>query len=340
MDASIASEGEAAELIRLCFAHLLRREPAEAEVAAMVADVTGKLSAAQLIQAFAASPEYRDRTRVGLPFPAGHFYSPIVDPETVEDYVPRARRAAASDLHGIDCSIEAIMAVWGRLLPVVASTPFPEEKTPTNRYYYRNTSLSYADAITLRAMIGLHRPSRIIEVGSGFSTACMLDSADEFALSDLAVTCIEPYPALLQSLLRRQDADRLRIIASPIQEVPDETFRSLQAGDILFIDSTHVLKTGSDVHYELFSILPVLKPGVLVHFHDIHYPFEYPDDWVFRQNLSWNEAYGLRAFLMYNSAFEIYFWYPMLAHHCREALERDYAPALRNTGGSIWLRRT
>ena len=127
-------------------------------------------------------------------------------------------------------------------------------------------------------------------------TASLLDTADELSLRP-RITCIEPYPERLRSLLRT--ADEVEILETPVQKVSLSRFAELGSGDILFIDSTHVLKSGSDVHYELFEILPSLQPGVAVHFHDLPYPFEYPLQWVFEENYSWNEAYAPRAFLIY-----------------------------------------
>jgi hypothetical protein len=119
--------------------------------------------------------------------------------------------------------------------------------------------------------------------------------------------------------------------------MPVSTFSKLKENDILFIDSTHVLKTASDVHYELFYILPSLNKGVLIHFHDIHYLFEYPQ-WLFERKLSWNESYALRAFLMYNPAFEVVFWNGMFADQQRELIHETNPLFLKNPGASIWLR--
>ena len=143
----------------------------------------------------------------------------------------------------------------------------------------------------------------------------------------------------VNNLLRPEDADRVELIASPVQEVPLDVFSELESGDILFIDSKHVLKTGSDVHYELFSVLPCLRPGVLIHFHDIQYPFEYPRKWVFENNNSWNEIYALRAFLMYNNEFRVLFWCSMLARANRPLLVSTFPLVLRNSGGSIWIEK-
>ena len=120
--------------------------------------------------------------------------------------------------------------------------------------------------------------------------------------------------------------------------MPISTFSKLKENDILFIDSSHVLKTGSDVHYELFSILPSLNKGVLIHFHDIHYPFEYPRQSLFGNNTSWNEIYALRAFLSYNSAFEVVFWNGLFTHRQRELVHETNPLFLKNPGCSIWLR--
>jgi predicted O-methyltransferase YrrM len=192
--------------------------------------------------------------------------------------------------------------------------------------------------VMLRAMIAHFRPKNVIEIGSGFSSACILDAVDQVGLSDFTMTCIDPDPSRLRSRLREEDHSRVKIIEGPVQDVPVSTFSTLNENDILFIDSTHVLKTASDVHYELFSILPSLKKGVLVHFHDIHYPFEYPRQWLFEKNLSWNEIYALRAFLMYNTAFEVVFWTGLFAHRQHALILETHPLFLQNPGGSIWLR--
>jgi hypothetical protein len=185
-------------------------------------------------------------------------------------------------------------------------------------------------------MINAVRPKRIIEVGSGFSTACMLDTADELSLA-LEITCIEPDPVRLKGLLR--SSDRVELLECPVQDVDISLFSKLEADDILFIDSTHVLKTGSDVHYELFDILPTLVRGVVVHFHDCMYPFEYHRDWVFKQNYSWNEVYAVRAFLMYNETFVPFYWHSLLARRDPELVRRVFPSAPADPGNSLWVRK-
>ncbi len=124
-----------------------------------------------------------------------------------------------------------------------------------------------------------------------------------------------------------------------MQAVPLSYFDDLQRNDILFIDSTHVVKTGSDVVFELFEILPRLHSGVVVHFHDVFYPFEYPREWVIDRNYSWNELYALRAFLMGNRDWEILFFNDYMARTERPRLRQQAPEMLANPGGGLWLRR-
>jgi hypothetical protein len=99
------------------------------------------------------------------------------------------------------------------------------------------------------------------------------------------------------------------------------------------------MKTGSDVHYELFKILPSLKPGVIIHFHDMHYPFEYPNAWIFESNFSWNEVYALRAFLMHNEDYQIEFFNSYFRQRFGEVIRATYPRFLENPGGSLWLKK-
>jgi hypothetical protein len=184
-------------------------------------------------------------------------------------------------------------------------------------------------------MIISQRPRRIIEVGSGFSSACMLDTIDEAGLKT-ELTFIEPDTKTLFARMRPGDLERVRVLELEVQDVPLDEFAALRSGDILFIDSSHVLKTGSDVHYELFEILPILKRNIMIHFHDVAYPFEYPDDWIFNKGYSWNEAYAVRAFLMYNHAYRVEFMTSAFAMFAPDIV----APAIREfSGASLWVKK-
>lgn len=224
----------------------------------------------------------------------------------------------------------------------------PDERKEPFRYWYNNDFYSYLDAAVLARMIFSFNPAKIIEVGSGYSTAVMHDINEFFLERALQVTMIEPYPDRVHALLRPADLSGSRLLQVPVQTVDPVIWMELGANDILFIDSSHVSKVGSDVNHILFNVLPLLKPGVIVHFHDIFYPFEYPLDWVLG-GVAWNEAYLLRAFLQNNNSYKIIFFndylkrlYPEQLHEALPISIKDTDPdrALHNApGNSIWLRK-
>jgi hypothetical protein len=164
----------------------------------------------------------------------------------------------------------------------------------------------------------------------------MLDTRDAMG-ADVEFTFIEPYPARLHELLRDSDASSVTLITKNLQEIGLERFTALRSGDILFVDSSHILKTHSDVNYILFEILPALRTGVLVHFHDIIYPFEYPKEWVLRGRV-YNEAYAVRAFLQYNARFRIVLWNSYLRQFHGEWLAANMPLCLKGNQ-SLWLER-
>jgi hypothetical protein len=148
--------------------------------------------------------------------------------------------------------------------------------------------------------------------------------------SPAQVTFVEPYPVRLHSLLSDDDRKKVKILTCPVQDAPLEIFEQLGENDILFIDSSHVAKIGSDVAFIFLRILPRLKKGVLVHFHDIFFPYSYPLDWVL-EGRAWNESLFLRAFLSCNNQFAVLAFNPFAG--C------SFPDFLANTGGSIWLRK-
>jgi hypothetical protein len=165
-----------------------------------------------------------------------------------------------------------------------------------------------------------------------------MDSADYFRL-ETKFTFIEPYPDRLKSLLLRDDIENCSIIDEPVQSVNMDLFRSLNENDILFIDSSHIMKTGSDVNFELFEILPNLKSGVVIHFHDIFSGWEYPDQWIIENNRSWNELYALRLFLMYNNNFEIVYFNDYFWRKSPDKIRETLLSNLSDPGSGIYLRR-
>lgn len=268
--------------------------------------------------------------------PAGHFYSPIPD---LAEAGARLARPVPERLADIAIDIDAMARLWMALSALMADCDFPERVSPTHRYYFENDFFSYADALVLQAMLRWLRPVRVVEVGSGFSSAVMLDTRARFGVPD-GLACIDPEPGRLGTLLRPGDDAFCAVHACKVQAADPALFAALTAGDVLFVDSAHVLKTGNDLHHVLFEILPVLGPGVVVHFHDVFWPFEYPADWVLTEKRAWNEVYALRAFLSGNAGYETLFFNDYFARFRGAAMRAAHPWIGRNTGGSLWLRKT
>ncbi len=284
--------------------------------------------------------EERDNLLLASKFaPPGHFYSPIPAIEDIARDDARIFGVVPRTIPGIDLRETQQLELLNSLIEYYRDMPFQPGKTANMRYYFENPSFSYSDATFLHCMIRHLKPRRIIEVGSGFSSCVTLDTNDLFFNGSIETTFIEPYPALILSLLNEGDKLRTEIIAQRLQEVELDCFSKLQANDILFIDSTHVSKIDSDVNRILFDILPSLAPGVYIHFHDIAYPFEYPKAWIY-EGRAWNEIYALRAFLQYNNKFTIELMNTYMGHFHPEFFERNMPLCLKNPGGSIWLRKS
>jgi Methyltransferase domain len=271
-------------------------------------------------------------------FPPGHFYSPIIS----VDEIRRRESEIWNDtkrngIAGIELRTDDQILLVSKLAKFYDEIPFKLEKQESIRYYYDNNYYLYSDAIILYSMMRHFRPAKIIEIGSGFSSAVMLDTNEFFFKRSINFTFIEPYPERLFSVIKESDKQTSRVIQNNVQSISLDIFAELEPGDILFVDSTHVAKTGSDVNYILFEILPILKSGVLIHFHDIFYPFEYIKEWVLK-GYNWNEAYFLRAFLSYNTKFEIKLFSEYL-HRYHKQVFKDMPLTYVNTGGSLWLEK-
>lgn len=201
------------------------------------------------------------------------------------------------------------------------------------------------DALLLYMLIRDRKPSRYVEVGSGVSTyyasaAAKVNTADGYPLN---IKCIEPHP--YKALL---NIPNIECCQREVQDLDYSIFSSLDANDILFIDSSHVLKLDGDVPFLYLEVLPALRSGVLVHVHDVPFPYNipYPPElWVFgsRWPMFWNEAMLLQAFLCFNKRFEILMSTPLIRYLEESFLTRvvpSYRPVAEepNTFSSIWLR--
>lgn len=270
-------------------------------------------------------------------FPPGHYYSTIVSVDEIKERQEEIWGSEKQDgIVGINLNTNEQLKMVRELEGYYLEIPFTENKDEKNRYYFENNFYTYTDAIFLYGIMRHFHPKQIIEIGSGYSSSVMLDTNSRFFNNEISLTFIEPYTERLKSLITDNDRFATTLIEKKVQDVELEIFDKLNSGDILFVDSTHVVKTGSDVNYILFEILPRLKSGVLIHFHDIFYPFEYPKEWVF-MGRNWNEDYFLKAFLMYNTEFEIKLFSHYL-HLNHPEIFKNMPFCYKNFGGSLWIQ--
>ena len=188
------------------------------------------------------------------------------------------------------------------------------------------------DPYVYHCMIRNFKPARIIEVGAGYSTLVAMNAAN---LNGAAteITAIEPYPGdLLQSLSRQ-----VHIVRQTAQSVELDVYTDLRENDILFIDSSHVVKTGSDVCFLVLEALPRLHQGVIVHFHDIFLPLNYPLTWLVDRRVFWNEQYLLQAYLMHNQRARVLFAVRFMMERHADLMSGAFFNC-QATGGSLWLR--
>ncbi len=261
--------------------------------------------------------------------PFNHYESPYADLEIIEKY-QNVIWDKNKIIREIDFNISGIID-FIKYAESIDAPKWTEYESTLNRYYFKNGWYDKWAALGLYYMMRYYKPKRIIEIGSGFSTAAMLDVNQKYFNNSIKIQCIEPRAQRLKSLL--QKGDNLSITEENLQDVQLDLFDELEEDDFLFIDSSHVGKTGSDVNMELFDILPRLKNGVIIHFHDIHWPFEYDKKWVF-EGRAYNELFLIRAFLMGNHQYRIILFGDMM-----KSLYNGISP-LANIGDKcLWLKK-
>jgi Methyltransferase domain len=262
-----------------------------------------------------------------------HFYQPIPDTRSL----PETLWERPSDLVGIEMNDAMQLDLLRNHFPKFRHEydQFPTEPTGTaGRFHFNNGLFDGTDALVAYCMIRHFQPRLIIEVGSGFSS---LVAAEAIAKNDnSALICIEPFPL---DFLRQGFAGLHSLIEKKVEDIGLEFFSQLASGDILFIDSSHTVKIGGDVNYLFLEVLPRLKPGVIVHVHDIFLPFEYRRDWVMEEFRFWSEQYLLQAFLSFNSEFEVLMANSYVAHRYMKDLKATFMNSPWWGGGSFWMRR-
>jgi Methyltransferase domain len=278
---------------------------------------------------------FQQAEKFGVHFMPVHFYSPVPSRTEIDervyqrryDWIPNLQIDKAAHVAWLD----RFATYAGELADVPALAP------PDESFYWSNPAFAPGDAIALYGMIRETKPRRIVEIGSGHSTRLALRALARNGSGEVA--CVEPYP--MPSIRRLAESGSLSLIERKVQDVDTSTFSDLEAGDILFIDSSHVSKIGSDVNHEIFEILPRLKSGVMVHIHDMFFPWDVHREWIEKLNLFWNEQYLVMAFLAYNDRFKIelanqYVGRELGTEH-RERFSM-LAGAEVAGGGSLWLR--
>jgi hypothetical protein len=270
-----------------------------------------------------------------------HYYSPIPNTQSLAEELWRCLRPPL----GFDLKIEAALDHLHRLGAQYGKEfySFPRERgLEVHSYYLDNDAFLSGDAEVLYVMLRDLKPRRIVEIGSGYSTLliCQAICANkkEFPDYKCEFVAIEPYPP---AFLTPPPSELTRLESKPIQQIASDLFSSLQENDVLFIDSTHVARIGSDVVHEYLAILPSLPPGVVVHVHDIFIPAEYPRLWIDKTRLFWNEQYLLEAFLAFNNEFEVI----MPVHAIFRLRAESFSNAIPSfksglmAPSSFWIRR-
>jgi hypothetical protein len=249
-----------------------------------------------------------------------HYYEPLPDFRTITAEQIERRRAYA----GIDFRWEEQLTLLGAL------AGYRDELSSVD-FDFNNDFFGGFDAAVYYSLIRHLQPQRIIEIGGGYSTQIAATALARNGKGTLR--CVEPYP---EARLTNGNLS-VEVIQKRVEEIDVDFFASLDANDILFIDSSHAVKFGSDVCYEFLEVLPQLNPGVWIHVHDIFFPHDYPAEWLLDRRLALNEQYLLEGFLSFNNSFTT-----ELANHW---ICLDYADAAarlwsNNTrASSFWMKR-
>lgn len=264
-----------------------------------------------------------------------HFYLPFIEKADLRHSLRDARA-----LPGIELDAEKQLAFLSSLSGFDELDDVPEEATEGVAFHYRNGAYGHGDADLLYAFIRTMKPQQVIEIGAGWSTKMARKAIDANSAADASYACrhvcVEPFgPDWLRDL-------DIELVREPVERCDPSLFKALQRNDILFIDSSHIIRPQGDVLFEIQEILPQIAPGVIVHVHDIFTPFDYHEEWIFERGSLWNEQYLLEAFLSMNKSFEILVATNWLSRIRTEDLARlvpGFSRHLKAEPSSFWFRR-
>jgi Methyltransferase domain len=274
--------------------------------------------------------------KAGLDLLLRTFYSPVphldeLQPGTFD---------RVSDLPGVRWNLDSqIRFVKEQLAqPMAEFRPPATEPEGSQAYAAHNPSYSLLDATVAYGMVRWLRPRLIVELGSGHSTLVTAQAGmrNQSEGNPFRLEVFDPFPSAMTEGLPGLHA----LHRTPAQEVPVTVFEELGDGDVLFVDTTHTVKIGSEVNVVVLEVLPRLRPGVVVHFHDIFLPFEYPRRWMEDFALYWNEQYLIQAFLAHNESWEVLVAAQALSRMRRQELTDLVGPAVAGyDAASFWMRR-
>lgn len=274
--------------------------------------------------------------RGGFELVRRHFYSPLPDVESL----PERLWDGPLDTVGVELFLNrALDYLRSDLAPYLDEYRPPEIGGSSTGFFVRNGSYQAVDAEILYAILRHERPAKVVELGSGASSYVMQDARSRSGSDAFEHVIYDPYPLTAKSL---GPLHNVTINAEGVENGdPEEIASQLGVGDLLFVDTTHTVKTGGDVTWIVLSLLPRLSHGVIVHFHDIFLPYEYPRKWVVDERRAWAEQYLLQAFLAFNTDFEVLFPTYAVTAAAPDAIEA-LVPSFRRTDrpGSFWIRRT
>lgn len=268
-----------------------------------------------------------------------HYYQPLINPKNHLKKSLRLNRI----LPGIDFNIHEQLDILSKFNFNKELLEFPvnnRNEIKGVKFVYNNGNYVFGDAEYLYNMIRHFKPRNIIEIGSGYSTLMALNAIDKNKFENKNYQCnhfcIEPYE------MSWLETKNVIVIRKKVEDVDVSFFSQLQANDILFIDSSHIIRPQGDVLYEYLELLPVLNKGVIIHIHDIFTPKDYLDEWVYERHLLWNEQYLLEAFLSFNNKFKIIGAANYLSHNYRNEFFAKCPVFSKHTDkepGAFWIQR-
>jgi hypothetical protein len=268
-----------------------------------------------------------------------HYYEPLPDfPSITQEQALKRRHSTC-----VDWNLETQLDLVQKLsLYGVEIQELADQQSSSLKFDFFNDFYSELDAAIYYALLRENKPSTVLEIGCGYSTqiAALAIARNKQEGKIGNIICIEPYP---EPRLTEANID-FKLITEKVEDVDINVFKKLEAGDILFIDSTHTVKFGSDVCREILEILPEISSGVWIHFHDIFFPYDYPPQWLIKDRTAWSEQYMLEAFLSYNNCFEVILANHWLSVDYPQEVSKLWSGVLKwkdpyHHCGGLWLRK-